>query len=157
MSEIEVSKGKKEKGIEIGNYYDKYNTKNPIATVLVSQFEKSIFNFLELISPKPEKILEVGCGEGFWTLKLSQLGYKCTGYDFSESIIDIARKNAESMNLDPKSFQVKSIYDLKKNDSAPLVLCLEVLEHLEHPDFALSRLQEIAMENVIFSVPREPL
>jgi hypothetical protein len=43
------------------------------------------------------------------------------------------------------------------DDSAPLVLCCEVLEHLEFPERAVNVLADIADPYLIASVPREPL
>ena len=42
-------------------------------------------------------------------------------------------------------------------DAADLVVCCEVLEHLERPDDGLQVLQAIVSPYLIVSVPREPL
>ena len=55
-------------------------------------------------------------------------------------------------------FQVKSIYDLDTEaDKADLIVCCEVLEHLEHPEEGLRALQSVVDRWLILSVPREPL
>ncbi len=42
----------------------------------------------------------------------------------------------------PDIFSVKSIYELKApEDSADLIVCCEVMEHLEQPEAALETLQ----------------
>lgn len=52
----------------------------------------------------------------------------------------------------------RSIYDLEaKEDSADLIICCEVLEHIENPELALEKLYALDTSNYIFSVPREPL
>ena len=52
----------------------------------------------------------------------------------------------------------RSIYDLlPEEDHAELVICCEVLEHLEQPRQALRKLRDLAAPNYILSVPREPL
>lgn len=45
------------------------------------------------------KVLDLGCGPGFYTHKLAKLGHHCTGVDFSPASIEYARKQAESTNL----------------------------------------------------------
>lgn len=40
---------------------------------------------------------------------------------------------------------------------ADLVVCCEVLEHLNRPEEALRRLQCVVSRNLIISVPREPI
>ena len=55
-------------------------------------------------------------------------------------------------------FEAKSIYDLETGrDDADLVVCCEVLEHLEQPEVALQALQRIEFRHLIVSVPKEPL
>jgi 2-polyprenyl-3-methyl-5-hydroxy-6-metoxy-1,4-benzoquinol methylase len=60
--------------------------------------------------------------------------------------------------IPPESFQVRSVYELEpERDSADLLVCCEVLEHLEDPDLALATLQRVATGHLILSVPREPI
>lgn len=49
--------------------------------------------------PSASKVLDLGCGPGFYTHKLAKLGHHCTGVDFSPASIEYARKQAESTNL----------------------------------------------------------
>ena len=44
-----------------------------------------------------------------------------------------------------------------KDDSAELIVCCEVLEHLQNPQKAFKSLQRIVKKNLILSVPREPI
>ena len=46
--------------------------------------------FVSLLPPSPE-ILDLGCGAGYESMRLSQLGAKVTGIDYSEEPIKIAR------------------------------------------------------------------
>lgn len=140
-----------EGGIEVGNHYDKYNTKNPIAKLLQNNFQK---NVLELIQrAHPASIHEAGCGEGFWTLKLLEMGYAATGSDFSSLAISKAKENGDG----DRKFFVESIYDLSTSHTADMILCLEVLEHLQDPARALKKLSELARPWLLCSVPNEPL
>src|SRR3989338_5739734 len=41
---------------------------------------------------KGARVLDIGCGPGNKTKELIQRGYKVTGIDFSESMIEIARR-----------------------------------------------------------------
>src|SRR3546814_398773 len=80
------------------------------------------------------------------------------GSDFSSQVIELAKQNAESRKLSPELFQVGSIYNLHPaRDSADLIVCCEVLEHLEHPEAGLQALQGIVEKYLIISVPREPI
>ena len=46
-----------------GNIYDKFNTKNPIARILVSKYKKSLHELT--MQSRVDNMLEVGCGEGY--------------------------------------------------------------------------------------------
>jgi 2-polyprenyl-3-methyl-5-hydroxy-6-metoxy-1,4-benzoquinol methylase len=60
--------------------------------------------------------------------------------------------------LSPSLFESKSIYDLDATqDESDLVVCCEVLEHLENPEAGLEALQRITQQHLIVSVPMEPL
>ena len=45
------------------------------------------------------KVLDLGCGPGFYTQKLAPLGHYCTGVDFSPASIGYARKQATDAGL----------------------------------------------------------
>ncbi len=153
---MKISCGLEENGIVVGNAYDKYGSKNPIVRRIMRGFNESLSELV--VKAKPATIHEIGCGEGFWVLKWQQLGIAARGSDFSKQVIELAQANASEQGINKELFEVRSVYDLAPNkDSADLVVCCEVLEHLEHPEEGLRALQSITTNNIILSVPREPI
>jgi 2-polyprenyl-3-methyl-5-hydroxy-6-metoxy-1,4-benzoquinol methylase len=153
---MKISNGLQENGIFIGNIYDKYGSNNLVARWIMNGFDNSLSRLISMVRPKT--IHEVGCGEGYWVLHWNQQGIEARGTDFSEKIIDIARKNALNKGISPSRFNVRSVYEIKTDaDAADLIVCCEVLEHLERPVEALKILQTVVSKYIIFSVPREPL
>lgn len=153
---MKISGGVKEDGVVIGNAYDKYNSRNPVVRWMMRGFETSLSDLV--VKASPRSIHEIGCGEGYWVLRWSEKGIEARGSDFSKQVIEIARENAAGLGLSPSLFQSRSIYDLEpKQDRADLVVCCEVLEHLEDPDAGLRALQRVVDRHVILSVPQEPL
>jgi 2-polyprenyl-3-methyl-5-hydroxy-6-metoxy-1,4-benzoquinol methylase len=153
---IKISGGAKENGVIIGNTYDKYSSRNPIVKRMMRGFESSLTDFVAKSSPK--SIHEIGCGEGYWVLRWNEQKFSARGCDFSKDVIEIAQENAVSRGLSPSVFRSRSIYDLdSEQDSADLVVCCEVLEHLENPEAGLQALQRVARGHLIVSVPQEPL
>ena len=138
-----------------GNLYDKYHTRNPVARRLMDGFLRT---FDELSSSVVFRTaFEVGCGEGHLSLRLARKGISVSGCDVSASVIDEARENARLTGL-PADFQVRSVYDLGADGTkADLVVCCEVLEHLENPYRALEILTRLAGSYLLLSVPREPI
>jgi 2-polyprenyl-3-methyl-5-hydroxy-6-metoxy-1,4-benzoquinol methylase len=153
---VKVSGGIKEDGIVIGNAYDKYGSRNLIVRRLMQRFELSLTDFVTKAAP--QSIHEIGCGEGYWVLRWQELGFEARGCDFSSKVIEIARKNAKNHKLSMSLFKTRSIYDLAQDvDAADLIVCCEVLEHLERPEEGLRALQRVVGRYLIVSVPREPI
>jgi SAM-dependent methyltransferase len=153
---MRISGGLQEDGIAVGNTFDKYGSRNPIVRWMMRGFDESLSALVGKV--EPTTIHEIGCGEGYWVLSWNQRGIDARGSDFSTKVIELARSNAMARGVPTGRFNVRSIYDLQAGrDSADLIVCCEVLEHLEQPDEALSVLQRVATKNLIVSVPREPL
>ncbi len=132
----------------------KYISKNIISKYLIANFFKSINDLIKLSNPY--SIHEVGCGEGHIIASFVDEQYSILGSDISQDCLDIAKrmlKNRSNIKLINQD-----IYDLNKdNHSADLVICCEVLEHLDDPKKAMEALLSITNKNLIVSVPREPL
>ncbi|MFU2316330.1 class I SAM-dependent methyltransferase [Rahnella sp. PCH160] len=153
---IKIAAGKTENGIVVGNSFDKYASKNPVVRWMMNGFESSLSGLVAKASPKT--IHEIGCGEGYWVIRWKLQGIEARGCDFSSKVIDMAIENANHSKISPDVFKTRSIYDLSQDtDSADLIVCCEVLEHLEDPEAGLKALQKVASNYVILSVPREPL
>jgi 2-polyprenyl-3-methyl-5-hydroxy-6-metoxy-1,4-benzoquinol methylase len=144
-----------EGGIIAGNLYDKYGTNNPVARLLMSGFYRAIDALVR--ETEASNIHEVGCGEGRLSAFLAKGGRSVRASDFSTKVIAEARAIAEREKVGV-TFKVASIYDLTvHDDSAPLIVCCEVLEHLPDPHKALEVLTGLARPHLLVSVPREPI
>lgn len=137
-----------------GNYYNKYESQNPIAQWLTSNFKS---NLLDLIrKTNALEIHELGCGEGYLSAYINhhiQPG-SFRASDFSDEIVLTANELHGDLGI---TFTQRSIYDISAQDRAQLMICCEVLEHLEEPRLALQKIQQLKPEFAVFSVPREPL
>ena len=153
---MRISGGATERGVVVGNVYDKYGSRNPVVRRIMRGFAGALDGLVARASPR--SIYEVGCGEGYWVLRWSAQGIDARGSDFSEQAIRLARLNAAEHGVDAARFAVRSVYELEPaRDGAELVVCCEVLEHLERPEEALRVLQRVARGHLILSVPREPV
>ncbi len=152
---MKISGGLTQDEIVVGNVYNKYAARNPLVRLIMRRFLRTVDDFVA--KAEPASIHEIGCGEGFLTLRLKQHGYNARGSDFSEKVIGIAKENAAALGVAPSIFKSRSVYDVTLEDAADLLVCCEVLEHLENPSEALRALQSLAPKFVIVSVPREPI
>jgi ubiquinone/menaquinone biosynthesis C-methylase UbiE len=135
-----------------GNYFNKYESKNPIESWLINRFTSHLADLLEGLSFA--SLVEVGCGEGYL---LKRLEKQLSGVDLLASDISpeiIAKAEILIPNI-PKF--VATAYDLPLEDkSRDIVLACEVLEHVEEPEKLLIEAKRVARKHCIFSVPHEP-
>ncbi|HSS62996.1 MAG TPA: class I SAM-dependent methyltransferase [Gammaproteobacteria bacterium] len=104
------------------------------------------------------EILEVGCGEGYLARRLAATCSKVRAVDISYEIVAQAQSLTRSNERNRLCFSATSLYDLNPDlDSAELVVCCEVLEHVDDPEKAFERLAALANPFLLVSVPREPL
>lgn len=132
--------------------YQKHNVKNPIARFFLNNFYTVMLRESKRL--KPTRILDVGCGEGFTLLKLKneKIGKSLSGIDNLDTAIKIGKKIHPTLNI-----KKGDIYKLPYPDNSfDLVLCMEVLEHLDKPKAALKELRRVSSKYVLLSVPNEP-
>jgi ubiquinone/menaquinone biosynthesis C-methylase UbiE len=131
----------------------KHTTKNPISRFFLTNFTNLLLEQVKKL--KPDSILDVGAGEGF-TLEMfrkNKIGKKIEGIEYMDDAFILAKQ------LHPKvSIKKGNIYELPyKKDSFDIVVCTEVLEHLDDPGKALQELKRVTKKYLIVSVPNEPL
>lgn len=138
------------------SHHEKYDTKNPIAIKMIQGFMHSIDDLVAQINEPIQNITECGCGQGHVNQRLERLfpDAKIKGFDINPKEVAIAEQNKHH---EKTQLYVKSIYDVDDQEQADLVVCCEVLEHLEHPEMALQKMRELQAKYYLFSVPNEPL
>lgn len=137
-----------------GNHYDKYGTRNPLARWMMSGFLRSFDTLAEQTGAQSS--FEVGCGEGHLSIRLAQRGVAARGVDIAPSCIEKTLANAAAAGVNVPA-RVADIRTLGPEDAAELVVCCEVLEHLDDPVAAVETLARLARPWLLTSVPREPL
>ncbi len=138
-----------------GNVYDKYATRNPVERRLVGGFLADVGRLVERSGAGEAH--EVGCGEGELSIRLARRGLSVRGSDVSSAVVAEARRRAAAAELEIpfKAAPIEALDPL--DDSAELIVCCEVLEHLDDPGAGLERLRQLARPWLLVSVPREPL
>ena len=78
----------------LASVYDRLN-KGFDYDALTDYIEKCFNKYLK---EKPGLVLDLGCGTGAVTIRLSDRGYDMTGIDYSPEMLDIARDAAERVS-----------------------------------------------------------
>jgi 2-polyprenyl-3-methyl-5-hydroxy-6-metoxy-1,4-benzoquinol methylase len=137
-----------------GNYYNKYESKNPLVRILMRGFFTAFDKLLNRTDAKT--VYECGCGEGYMSLHLLRAGYIVNGCDISPDMVRQALGRIQNAGFNGE-FIAQDILEAKdKSNIADLVVCCEVLEHTQNSEEALRNIVRLSKKWVILSVPNEP-
>ncbi len=131
----------------------KYRAKNPVKRRLISRFVDRVTELFH-DGGAPRSVLEIGVGEGFLSGHLSGIHPKTkfSGVDIQERDLELLRAKFPHITT-----HQGSVYDLSGLPGGyDLIICAEVLEHLERPSEALEQIRALKPERVILTVPHEP-
>lgn len=83
------------------------------------------------------RVLDVGCGTGFWAVKLARMGADVSAIDISPRSVQATRRRAELAGMkDRVHASVMSATDLRFADSSfDLVYGQDIIHHLDGPQF----------------------
>ncbi len=112
-----------------------------------------IFKWIEDI--KPQRVLDAGCGRGFYTHALTQFSFiqSIDGFDLKEEYLEKARKSVDDKRV---RLQIGNIYDLPyKPASFDVIILSEVLEHVPDDIKALVKLRKLLKPGgvILITVP----
>jgi len=124
-----------EQGVVVGNVYNKTKETHPIFSILIKNYYRDLNDLVMAV--RPRSIHETGCGEGYVISRFQKKGISLSGSDFSTIIIEKAKSLYGDSQI---KFITRSVYELTQEESAELILCCEVLEHLENPEIALEKI-----------------
>jgi 2-polyprenyl-3-methyl-5-hydroxy-6-metoxy-1,4-benzoquinol methylase len=133
----------------------KYRSKNPLQRALIKRFGRALTDLFDAAAPA-KTVFEIGVGEGFLSGYLSGRypEKSFAGIDLNPE--DVRRLKSKFPAIDA---HVGSAYDLsawRKPEGYDLVICAEVLEHLDRPEDAIREILALSPKRVILSVPHEP-
>ncbi|MDO8588447.1 MAG: methyltransferase domain-containing protein [Armatimonadota bacterium] len=103
----------------------------------------------------PQSLLDVGCAEGRYVFSSLTGSNRGVGVDVSDAKLERARLLASQLGVtESTSFIHADAHDLPfENGSFDVVLCSQVLEHLNNPNQAMQELSRVASSHVIVSTP----
>ena len=116
-------------------------------------FKRRVITMLDYLDIQPgDNILDMGCGEGFYSMVLDNL-YNCkiTAVDFDPEILALAHKW-----LDGRSNVTLEQGDITKlrfpDSSFDKIVCTEVLEHIDDDKTAIKELYRVLKPGGVIAI-----
>ncbi len=110
---------------ELKDYYHEYPSYNKISPLTLQRYNE----ILDMLEPyrKNNKLLETGCGFGFFLEAAKKRNWDVAGTELSENaLVECKRKNI------PVSEKMENLLSTSEN-SFDVIVSLEVIEHLKEP------------------------
>lgn len=131
---------------------------NDVRASWIINIDKAIDKIAELKSEHYNKksLIDIGCGGGLLTEKLSNHYDYITGVDASKKAIEVAIRHAKEKNLDHKINYFNSDAETFSRNQANLydvVLCMELVEHVDNVETLFDACYNLAKKDgkIIFS------
>lgn len=102
---------------------------------------------LHLLDPRENmRILDVGCGTGNYSIKLSQLGCSVVGVDISENMLEIAKKKSAKLNLNIRFLHSNSEELPFDDESFDAVISITAIEFFTNPGASVKEMLRVIKE-----------
>ena len=108
--------------------YKKGERKHFTTLVTTETLTEETNEVLKELNWKSKKVLDFGCGTGFFAYKAAKKGANILGVDFSKEAINIAQKKYSNPNLRYEHINVNKI-----NDKFDVIVSIGTLEHMDNP------------------------
>ena len=140
---------------EVKEYYDDRYVADLMSKVKVYQLREGVRPIdayhkiievlgLDIGKDAGKKILDVGCGRGYFLYLAGQKGLETYGIDISSEGVELAKVNSHRSKLHVGPGEDLSMF---KNNFFDYVVCLGSLEHFLEKDKALSEMYRVGKEN----------
>ena len=119
-------------------------------------YERYTFTIEHCEPVKDRKFLDVGCGNGMYSLELARRGAaKVVGIDIAEVMIDLCRRSSQEKNLDDVcTFTQTDLLDYKPDTKFDVSFGIGLFDYISDPLPVLKRMCEVSTDKAIMAFPR---
>lgn len=135
--------------------------KSPFANKLDQIFRKDMYErytfTIEHCEPvKDRKFLDVGCGNGMYSLELARRGAaQVVGIDIAEVMIDLCRKSSQEKGFDDRcTFIQTDLLDYTPDTKFDVSFGIGLFDYISDPLPVLKRMREVSTDKAIMAFPR---
>lgn len=111
--------------------------------------EHFVENFLNIENQTNLKILEVGTAEGGLLKYFSEKGHQCYGIEYSKSRYEFSKVLNKDSNIKFINGDItdQSTYADYLQERMNIVICRDVIEHIDNKELALKNMTDILLQN----------
>ncbi len=110
---------------ELKNHYEKYGRDDYLSPITINRYNELLDEFEKY--RKTNKILDVGCGIGYFLEVAKQRGWEVYGTEYTDKAVEICEAKGINMN------QGKLSIDNYEPESFDIITSFEVIEHINNP------------------------
>ena len=126
---------------EVAEWYD-----NTVSDPDSYQQQVILPNLLRIAQVKKgQAVLDLACGQGFFSNALAEAGAQVVGVDISPKLIETAKKNT-SKDISYKVASAESLSDIS-NSSIDTVVCVLALQNIEHVSKVFKECRRVLRDN----------
>jgi SAM-dependent methyltransferase len=109
---------------------------------------------LSRLIPKPNTCIDVGCGPGWFSDRLLELGFKVIGIDGRRELADEAARRVPQAHF--VTLDITSAAAVAALSPADLIFCFGLLYHLENPFAAIRNLHHLTAKYLLIETQIAP-
>ena len=119
-------------------------------------YERYTFTIEHCEPIRDRKFLDVGCGNGMYSLELASKGAaKVVGIDIAEVMIDVCRKSSDEKGLSDRcTFLQTDLLDYKPDTTFDVSFGIGLFDYISNPLPVLKRMREVSTDKAIMAFPR---
>lgn len=127
---------------DLEEYYRNYGTSHYLSPVTVTRYYQWLDQFEAY--KKSGKILDVGCGSGFFLSEAKKRGWEVYGTEFSDALVNICKERGITMSQG--ALNNETYYGIEFD----VILSIEVLEHINNPVQEIGHIKRLLRSGGLF-------
>ena len=125
----------------VRNQYEKY----PYPAYSESE-AKTAANWLTKHGLQADRVIDIGCGSGLWSVAFALNGSRVTGVDFSSASLAMARKTAKRLGVSIEFVQ-GDLFGFETSETFGIVFCNGVLHHTGNARAGFHKISSLVDKN----------
>lgn len=136
------------KGYKVGEvkYFD--DTPN------TDEFQREVYQCAKNLVKPGATVLDIGCGSAFKLMSFFGSGYNAVGLDLKPTVEKLRERYPKGKWIE---YDLEHPDDSWLGDNYDLVICADVVEHLEDPDKLFALLRKLRFDKLVISTPDRSL